>query len=239
MAAQLPPDEKRMVPAYMVSFGDMITLLLTFFILLVAMSATQDAGLVAAGYGPVVKHVNAHGQPGRLREMRLSYKADSWWIPSQEGDPDQIERVVDKLERELQTRFRPGEASISYGADHLVLSLPARVAADGDGKGRPVLSPELVELIGTVGEALRGRPERRVRIHGTVPPGAALGIELYESANLGRLVVERLLKEGVRPHQLSLWGWGASRGGEARRAERGITLEVLDPPTPAAGHQGK
>ena len=59
-----PPDEKLGVPAYMVSFGDMITLLLTFFILLVALADTQLAGLVGAGRGPLIKHVNAEGRPG-------------------------------------------------------------------------------------------------------------------------------------------------------------------------------
>ena len=34
MPMDVPEEEKREVPAYMVSFGDMITLLLTFFILL-------------------------------------------------------------------------------------------------------------------------------------------------------------------------------------------------------------
>lgn len=240
MAAQIPADEKRQVPAYMVSFGDMITLLLTFFILLVAMSATQEAGLVAAGHGPLVKHVNARGQPGimpgRLREIRQTYKADAWWIPSQEGDPDQIERLVTKLERELQVHFKPGEATISYSADRVVLTAPARLAADGDGKGRPRLGPELESLVGTIAEAMRGRPERRVRIHGDVPPGASLGLDLFESAHQGRLVMERLLKEGVRPHQISLWGWGASRTGVGEGG--GITLEVHDPPQAIGPNSG-
>ena len=47
----------------MVSFGDMITLLLTFFILLVAMADTQEAGLVGVGKGPIVPHLNAKGRP--------------------------------------------------------------------------------------------------------------------------------------------------------------------------------
>ena len=70
----MPEEEKRGVPAYMVSFGDMITLLLTFFILLVALADTQTAGLVGAGNGPIIAHLMADGRPGimpgRLREHR-------------------------------------------------------------------------------------------------------------------------------------------------------------------------
>ena len=53
----------------------MITLLLTFFILLVALADTQTAGLVGAGKGPLVQHLNAKGEPailaGRLNRTSL------------------------------------------------------------------------------------------------------------------------------------------------------------------------
>lgn len=42
------------VPPWLISFGDMMTLFLCFFIVLVTMAPTQDAGLVAAGLGPFV-----------------------------------------------------------------------------------------------------------------------------------------------------------------------------------------
>ncbi len=51
-------------PAWMVSFGDMMTLILTFFILLVSMADTQNVGLVAAGVGSFVVHTRSYGLPG-------------------------------------------------------------------------------------------------------------------------------------------------------------------------------
>ena len=55
--------DKEGAPAWMVSFGDMMTLILTFFILLVSMSKTQQVGLVATGVGSFLL---ATGGPPRI-----------------------------------------------------------------------------------------------------------------------------------------------------------------------------
>ncbi len=57
---------KEGAPAYMVSFGDMMTLILCFFILLVAMSRERDFGMVARGVGSFVMAVESHGLNGIL-----------------------------------------------------------------------------------------------------------------------------------------------------------------------------
>ena len=53
-------------PAWMVSFGDMMTLILTFFILLVSLSHEQQAGLVAKGVGSFIVAVRSFGLDGVL-----------------------------------------------------------------------------------------------------------------------------------------------------------------------------
>ncbi len=53
-------------PAYLVSFGDMMTLILCFFILLVAMSKSRSYGLMARGLGSFVITVRSMGLTGVL-----------------------------------------------------------------------------------------------------------------------------------------------------------------------------
>ena len=234
----LPENEKPGVPSYMVSFGDMITLLLTFFILLVALADTQEAGLVGQGRGPLIKHINAKGQPGvmpgRLYEDRQGHKRDKWWIPSQEGDPDELELVKEKLFSEFTTKFRPGEGAIRYEKDRLVMKMPARIEYED---GRPTLTKVVEDVLARVAEIVRRKPERRVRINGDVPGGNPLEVELYDSANQGHLIYHRLGWLGVRPNQMSLWGWGSSRsllpGDKGNPQNRGIILEIIDPPAAA------
>lgn len=54
-------DAKLGVPPWLVSFGDMMTLILTFFILLVSLASRQDAGLVADGVGSFMVALNSRG----------------------------------------------------------------------------------------------------------------------------------------------------------------------------------
>jgi chemotaxis protein MotB len=58
-------------PPWLISFGDMMTLFLCFFIMLVTMAKTQDAGLMANGLGPFIASLRLRGMDGALDESRV------------------------------------------------------------------------------------------------------------------------------------------------------------------------
>ena len=60
--------KKKGAPAYMVSFGDMMTLILCFFILLVAMAEERNYGLLAKGLGSFVVAIESFGLNGILSD---------------------------------------------------------------------------------------------------------------------------------------------------------------------------
>ena len=62
-------EPRRGVPAYMVSFGDMMTLILTFFILLVSLSKEQNFGMLARGVGSFIVAIRSHGLDGILSDV--------------------------------------------------------------------------------------------------------------------------------------------------------------------------
>jgi len=70
-------EPKEGAPAWMVSFGDMMTLILTFFILLVSMSQEQQQGLVAKGIGSFVLTLRSFGLPGMMSEEERSRVFDN------------------------------------------------------------------------------------------------------------------------------------------------------------------
>src|SRR5436190_19925577 len=53
-------------PPWLISFGDMMTLFLCFFIILVTMAKTQDAGLIARGLGTFVVALESKGMDAPL-----------------------------------------------------------------------------------------------------------------------------------------------------------------------------
>jgi chemotaxis protein MotB len=63
-------DRGPKTPPWLISFGDMMTLFLCFFIMLVTMARTQDAGLMASGLGPFVAALESRGNDGALEGSR-------------------------------------------------------------------------------------------------------------------------------------------------------------------------
>jgi chemotaxis protein MotB len=58
-------------PPWLISFGDMMTLFLCFFIMLVTMASTQDAGLMANGLGPLAASLESGGMDSVLKGAKV------------------------------------------------------------------------------------------------------------------------------------------------------------------------
>jgi outer membrane protein OmpA-like peptidoglycan-associated protein len=221
-------------PYYYVTMCDMFNLLLAFYICMVSFADTRMGALIGAGHGPFVKDIISRGKPGLGTGDRPGptkpHPRDGWWIPDQRGDPDQLRTVAERIERELPIRFKPGEATVSYQRQGLILVLPARLECDADGS--PRLTAAVQSILRQVADLMRRAPECSLRISGDVPASGSVATDLYDSARQGQLAYVWLQRLGVEPGRLSLWGWGAGRPVLADRptdpANRGLTLELID-----------
>ena len=100
-------------PAWMVSFGDMMTLILTFFILLVSMSRTQQVGLVASGVGSFLLAVRSFGLPGAMdgneKAVFFEHVRQRFNLPPETEDPVEPDGAATKelLRAESAAALKP------------------------------------------------------------------------------------------------------------------------------------
>ncbi len=141
-----PAEEKKQgPPAYMVSFGDMMTLILTFFILLVSMSKEQAPGLVADGVGSFIVQLETHGLNGMLsgqeKQAIFDRVRQRFGLPPKPDDAEAATYDLSSTKELLRTKaaealrphaevaqpnlavFEPGSASLSYEATRYLDSL--------------------------------------------------------------------------------------------------------------------
>ena len=95
------------VPAYIVTFSDMVTLLLTFFVMLLSLAQVQDEELFNKSRDAFVEHINCYGLgllSGKKLVPELGQMKPKFHIP----DPDDAstERTVDSKDETLRRLFR-------------------------------------------------------------------------------------------------------------------------------------
>lgn len=114
-------DDKPIVPAYIVTFSDMVTLLLTFFVMLLSMSKVQDPDLFYISRNAFVKHIHNVGLGmlfGRTRVSSLDKHKNKFFI-SDTNQPN-VTRTIDSKEEDRRRLFKKVVGSMKVRKSQII-----------------------------------------------------------------------------------------------------------------------
>jgi flagellar motor protein MotB len=226
----LPEDPKEFAPLWITTFADLISQLFAFFVLLLVMGKTQEAGMLGAVRESFVYSMKHFGLSGSLygRDEKAGphakpvYSVDK---PEQTG-----ERTLDAKASELHALYQELMQSVDVATGRLVGSqvtyLPKNIAFR---RGVAILSNTDKELLTReMAELKANLPEKEVKIY-------ILGLASGEktewqqwtiSAKRAEAVAEFM--RGILPEGLGwqVYSWGAGKGGEWTSKEGQMAKEA-------------
>jgi chemotaxis protein MotB len=113
------------VPAYIVTFSDMVTLLLTFFVMLLSLAQVQDPELFNRSRDAFNEHINCYGLGilmGKQLVPDFGEKRMKYFIPDP-PDEDQEARTIDSNDEELRRLFNKVAESMEVTPSRLDVRL--------------------------------------------------------------------------------------------------------------------
>jgi chemotaxis protein MotB len=226
---------------YLITYADLITLLMVFFIIMFAMSRADGAKFATLSEAlERAFNIGVFGAtgsaPGRGRGVLLPQ--DFSGIPPQVMGDD-YNRLRSQLIQVAEGLSAPGALTVTPSREGIIISLSGSLLFDS---GRADLRPEGVQVLKVLGEELRKMPND-VRVEGhtdNVPIHTALYASNWELSAARAVAVARYLSEvaGVAPGRLSAVGYGefrpvadnSTREGRARNRRADIVILYPQPP---------
>lgn len=203
MAVEEPQvDEGPTAPFWMTTYGDMVTLLLTFFILMFAMSTIEErkflqaAASLAAALGVLEKNISVIGEESMAIGTTGLSRDQIDMLQSMEDIAEmfQQEALADLASLEI---VGPGEVVVRMGDEMLF------------GPGSSVLKPQAVRVLRGIVRSIKGSTER-LWVEGHTdnePINTAEFSSNWDLSTARAVTVVRLLeREGIEPEQLAAVG---------------------------------
>ena len=223
--------EEEGAPAWVVTFGDLMSLLLCFFVLLLSFSEMDRAkykevmGSLAKAFG-VQRKTKAFQTPKGVKMIARDF--DQPLIPTREreefAENQERQEVGQKLKKEIETRFQDSKdmIQVEVGAGKVTIRLMGETAFDS---GRANIKLKLRPLLLKIGSVLQ-ETKGDVIIAGhtdNIPvQGGRYESNLKLSIARAAAVAEFLLdKSMIEPQRVSTMGFGKYRPIESNRTPQG------------------
>lgn len=207
-----PEELKQQVPAWMVSFGDMMTLILTFFILLVSMSRERQFGLVARGVGSFLVSVNSMGLVGVLNDQQKLEIHNEVRARFNLPPVNSLEELVDAEDAETREVLRVEDIHTMKPVEELLQ--PAIAVFE---PGRSALTPAAQQYLDLLAPSLRPGPGQLLILE------TPLGEQTELAKSRAQAVEEHLVQHaGFDPTRVEVRLW------LARPGESGASAQTVD-----------
>lgn len=231
-----PPDPEPSVPIWVLSFGDMITNLLAFFILLQSFSSPQKAELLQTGDAPITTTAadfggmqwlfgrkSSQGWEYRLRKYSMEENPENLTLERViDAEDEQIRKLFDDLRRSSDTR----SSNDRKGATRVFLT-PIRFAASG-----ATLDAPAKDFLVTLASELTqhsAAPRLDISVIGTAQDADTLKAQYILSARRAQAVHDYLAE--ILPPDLVAGGTKVASWGAGVVREQGSLTAGSAPPS--------
>ena len=238
-------------PAWVVTFGDLMSLLLCFFVLLLSFSEMDKAkykevsGSLAKAFG-VQRKMKAFEAPKGIKMISRDF--DQELIPARPREEfiamQQREKIGVALKKEVENRFRDLQdlIQVEVGEKEVTIRLMGETTFDS---GKADIKAQMVPLLLKIGSVLAdGKGEVIIAGHTDNVPvhGGPYGSNLKLSIARAATVAEFLLAKSVIPaSRVSTMGFGKYRPlasnetDEGRERNRRVEIILRAPDSPKPG----
>jgi chemotaxis protein MotB len=222
-------DEAKGAPMWVVTYGDMMSLLMTFFVLLLSFSTISEEKISQA-------RTSFNGALGLLPK----FNAITQPVPNPQSlarrVPRSIERLARELRRQLQIMGKDSEIDIEYDQEGgLKINLPGHVLFD---TARAELRPEASDVLSALASLLVDIPDKYIEVRGHTDSRPLSSNRLFKdnydlAYHRAKNVMLYLSREGAIPErEFEVVACGSSQPiasnetDEGMRANRRVEIKV-------------
>ncbi len=212
-------DSKPKVPSYIVTFSDMVTLLLTFFVMLLSLAQTQEKQLFKEGQQSFIRSLESFGlgmlmdREGKsdfdhIRIRHYHDEAEDEAISQSDTDlQQQLDEVFNQLERHVRTRPSNIVAQrTNYSATAVGFAADSADLSDDDRNWLKEFSVNLQQQ--------STAQSQRICVLGLARDAASKSEQWRLSAQRAQAVADFLKTTMPADLEWAVYSWGAGDGGQ-------------------------
>lgn len=184
-----PEDPKKGAPLWMATFSDLVTLLLTFFVLLLAMANFDDTAKVEAVLLSIREALGGAGLERKLLEL---HRAETGQAPIDTPDPQTLKPLEARLRQAMSEHISDDMMRMVNNEEEVRIRLDERVFFK---PGSAVLHPSAYAVLSDVGKVL-ATTEMGVRVEGYADGMGDVKANWELSADRALAVVHALRERG-------------------------------------------